>query len=144
MKKIEKEEPFIIAVCEVKPKSAKERSLKDYEIPNFDLHQVNLESQDGRGIAVYTNSSISKSTIQVISNSPFQETCLLETRLRGGDLLLFGCCYRSPTISKCSLANNNNLNLLLKSMSLKKYSQVCLVGDLNYKLINWTNWTTPT
>ena len=144
MKKIEKEKPLIIAVCEVKPKSTKERSLKDYEIPNFDLHQVNLESQDGRGIAVYTHSSISKSTIQVIPNSSFQETCLLEIRLRGGDLLLFGCFYRSPTISEYSPANNNSLNDLFKSISLKKYSHVCLVGDLNYKLINWTTWTSPT
>ena len=142
IKKIEREEPLIVAVCEVKPKNAKERSLKDYEIPNFELHPINLETSEGRGIAVYTHSSIGKSTIQVIPNSSFQESCLLEVRLRGGDLLLFGCCYRSPTTSEGSPANNKGLNQLFKSISLKKYTHVCLLGDFNYKSINWGNWTT--
>ena len=142
IKQIEKEQPLIVAVCEAKPKNARERSLKDYEIPNFTLHPVNLESTDGRGIAVYTHQSIGKSTIQVIPNSGYQEACLLEIRLRGGDLLLFGCCYRSPTTSESSVANNASLNKLFKYISLKKYSHVCLVGDFNYKSINWTNWTT--
>ena len=142
IKRIEKEQPLVIAVCEAKPKNARERSLKDYEIPNFTLHPVNLECKDGRGIAVYTHQLIDKSTIQVIPNSGFQEVCLLEIRLRGGDLLLFGCCYRSPTPTEASATNNNNLNQLFKYISLKKYTHVCLVGDFNYKSITWTNWTT--
>ena len=142
IKQIEREQPLIVAVCEAKPKNARERSLKDYEIPNFTLHPVNLESTDGRGIAEYTHKSIGKSTIQVAPNSGFQEVCLLEIRLRGSELLLFGCCYRSPTTSETSSTNNIALNQLFKYISLKKYSHVCLVGDFNYKLINWANWTT--
>ena len=143
MKKIEREQPLIVAVCEVNPKNAKERSLTDYEIPNFDLHPVNLANDErGRGIALYTHHSIAKSTIQVIPNSQFQEVCLVEIRLRAGDLLLFGCCYRSPTTSESSSTNNDHLNQLFRNISLKKYSHVCLVGDFNLKLINWSNWTT--
>ena len=140
VKQIEKEQPLVVAVCEAKPKNARERSLKDYEIQNFTLHPVNLENTDGRGIAVYTHESIGKSTIQVIPNSGFQEACLLEIRLRGGDLLLFGCCYRSPTVSDSSAENNAALNKLFRYISLKKYTHVCLTGDFNYKSINWTNW----
>ena len=141
VKRIEREEPLIVAVCEAKPKNARDRSLKDYEIPNFTLHPVNLEDLNGRGIAVYTHESIGKSTIQVIPNSSFQEVCLLEIRLRSGDLLLFGCLYRSPTTTDNSAANNTSLNQLLKFISLKKYTHVCLLGDFNYKAINWTSWT---
>ena len=136
LKMIEKEHPLIVAVCEVKPKNAKDRSLKDYEIPNFELHPVNLDTTDGRGIAVYTHESIDKSTIQVIPNLGFQEVCLLEIRLHGGDLLLFGLCYRSPTLNNTSAVNNNNLNKLFNYLSLKKYSHVCVVGDFNFKSIN--------
>ena len=139
---IARERPLIIAVCEAKPKNAKERSLKDYEIPNFVLHPVNLEEAEGRGIAVYTHESISKSTIQIVPNSDFKEACLLEVRLRGGDLLLFGCLYRSPTTTDTSALNNTNLNQLLRYISLRKYTHVCLIGDFNYKCINWTKWTT--
>ena len=139
---IEREQPLIVAVCEAKPKNAKERTLKDYEIPNFALHPVNLEDTNGRGISVYTHESISKSTIQIKPNSDFQEACLLEVRLRGGDILLFGCLYRSPTASDTSTTNNELLNDLMRFISLKKYTHVCLLGDFNYKTINWTSWTT--
>ena len=56
--KIEEEKTLIIAMCEVKPKNARDRTSKDYEIPNYSLHPVNLENNNGRGIAVYSHCSI--------------------------------------------------------------------------------------
>ena len=134
---VERKKPMIIAVCEVNPKNSTERTAKDYEIPNFTLHPVNLYDNAGRGIAVYTHQSLDKSTIQIKSTQNFEEVCLLEIRLRGGDTMLFGCCYRSPTTTNTSSANNDNLISLMKCISLRKYSHVCIVGDFNYKTINW-------
>ena len=119
--KIEEENPLIIAVYEVKPKNARDRTLKDYEIPNYSLHPVNLENNTGRGIAVYSHCSIEKSTIQIEHKFNFEEICLLEVRLRGGDVLLFGCCYRSPTATETSGDNNIQLNRLLTYISRKTY-----------------------
>ena len=142
-KLVERKKPLVIAVCEAKPKNSKtERSEQDYEIPNYNLHQVNLYNNTGRGIAVYTHKSLEKSTIQIRSSQDFQEVCLIEIRLRGGDTLLFGCCYRSPTTTESTDANNENLIRLMKCISLKNYSHVCIVGDFNYKSINWSSWTT--
>ncbi len=140
-KQVERKKPLIIAVCEVKPKNSDDRTLKEYEIPNYNLHPVNLVNDVGRGIAVYSHTSLEKSTIQVIPNNGFEEVCLLEVRLRGGDTLLFGCCYRSPTPTESSTDNNENLNRLLKYVSSKKYTHVCIVGDFNHKSINWKTWT---
>ena len=67
---------------------------------------------------------------------------MLEIRLRGGDKLLFTCCYRSPIPSETSEQINERLDQLLKCISQKKYSHVCIVGDLNFKDINWSTWTT--
>ena len=64
-------------------------------------------------------------------------------RLRNGDTLKFGCIYRSPTQTDNSDSNNDNLNLLLKELSKKSHSHICLVGDFNYRNINWKTWTTP-
>ena len=141
-KRIEKEKPMIVAICEVKPKNASDRNLKDFEIPNFTIHPVNLEKETGRGIALYIHSSLEKSAIHLIPSHGFEEVCLVEIRLRKGDILLFGCCYRSPTATDQSANNNRELNRLLKSISLKKYSYTCIVGDFNYKAINWISWTT--
>ena len=75
-------------------------------------------------------------------DTQFEEACLLEIRLRGGDMLLFGCIYRSPTTSSNSVKNNENLNKLIRKIYHKSYSHICLVGDFNYKDINWKSWTT--
>ena len=80
---------------------------------------------------------------QIDSNLQFEEVCLLEIRLRGGDVLLFGCIYRSPTGSDISSENNDRLNRLLACISNKRYSHICLTGDFNYRDINWTTWSTP-
>ena len=133
-----------MAICEVKPKnSVKERTNQDFQIPDYELHPVNLQNTDpGRGIAVYTHSSISKSVTQVKLDVKFEEACLLEICLHGGDTLLFACCYRSPTKSPSSETNNTNLNLLLKKIYTSKYSHRCVIGDFNFRGINWSSWTT--
>ena len=137
LRRIESEKPGIVAICEAKPKSGTDRALVEYDIPNFDLHPVNLDNTIGRGIAIYTHKSIAKSTIQISNDSNFEEAGLLEIRLRGGDLFLFACCYRSPTETELSALNNKKLNNLLKFVSSKRYTHICIVGDFNYRTINW-------
>ena len=143
LKRIEKEMPLIMAICEMKPKNAHDRELQDYEIPDFSMHPVNIEpNSSGRGIAIYTHSSIEKSVIQIQPELAFEEACFLEVRLRAGDTLFFGCFYRSPTPSDNSNNNNHQLNELFRCISRKKYTHLCLVGDFNFRDINWKSWTT--
>ena len=141
---IKREKPLILAICEAKPKnSTKERTEQDYKLQDYMLHPINITpGSPGRGILVYTHDSISKSVAQISLSTKFDENCALEIRLRGGDMLLFACCYRSPTKSETSEANNLNLNKLLKEVSVGKYTHRCILGDFNYKDINWSTWTT--
>ena len=115
----------------------------DYSIDGYTINQVNLDKESGRGIIVYTHNCLEKSAVQIKLSSSFEEACLVEIRLRNGDTLLFGCIYRSPTQTESSADNNENLNKLLKLIYSKKYSHICLVGDFNYRNINWKTWTTP-
>ena len=141
--KIELEKPLIVAVSEVKMKNpTKKRVLEDYQIPNYILYDVNLTNDVGRGLAVYIHKSIDKSAVEIKLESKFEESCLMEIRLRGGDVMLFCCCYRSPTTTDKSDENNEKLNQLLRTISKKKYSHRCIVGDFNYRNINWENWST--
>ena len=75
LKNIEREKPLIVAVCEVKPKMSKDRSLLDYNIPGFFLHPTNIDDDldNGRGIAVYTHESIEKSVVQIKPTVKFEE-----------------------------------------------------------------------
>ena len=53
-RRIQKDKLLIIAVCEMKPKNSKDRTLLDYKIPGYTIHSVNLVSDIGRGMAIYT------------------------------------------------------------------------------------------
>ena len=123
-KQIETEKPLIVAVCEVKQKNPAESPVMDYDIPGYLIHPINLDNDTGRGIAIYSKDALEKSVIQIDSDSSFEEVCLIEVRLRGGDILLFGCVYRSPTSSESSEQNNDKLNSLLMPVANKKYTQM--------------------
>ena len=105
------------------------------------MHPTNLESSSGRGIIVYSHLSLEKSITQISLDETFEELCCIEVRLRGGDTLLFYC-YRSPTRSESSDANNEKLNNLLRTFSKKHYTHRCIVGDFNFREINWKTLTT--
>jgi exonuclease III len=144
MKFIETQKPLIVAISEMKPKNTDDREMLDYDIPDYSLHPVNLDSSAGRGIAVYTHTAIDKSSVQIKHDSKFEEACLLEIKLRGGDTMVFGCCYRSPTQSETSDENNENLNNLIRYITNKRYSHTCILGDFNFRDINWATGSTPT
>ena len=140
---IQRKEPSIIAVCEMKPKSGSARTVMDYHIKDYSLYSVNIENKTGRGIGVYVHLSIINHVSAVNFHQNFQEACMLEIRLKERNKLLFGCIYRSPTSNNTSEENNDNLNRLLTYIAQQKYSHICIVGDFNYKNINWSTYSTP-
>ena len=71
--------------------------------------------------------------IQIKPEVGYEEACLLEIRLRGGGLLLFGCFYRSPTQASTSAKNNDDLNRLLRCISENKYSTNVLLVTLTLR-----------
>ena len=138
---IEIEKPLIGAVCEVKPKNTKgnSRMNMDYEIPGYSLHPVNLNNENGRGVAIYSHISLDESTIQIEPDLNFEETCLLEKCLRGGDTILFACCYRSPTKTPTSDQNNVKLNQPIRHISRKKFTHRWGFQLPAYQLVNLDN-----
>ena len=89
--KVKEENPLIIAISEVKLKNSnKTFQDKDFTIPNYNFHSINLDNNTRRGI-------VNKSVTQISLDENFDEVCALEMRLRGGDKLIFCCCYKNPT-----------------------------------------------
>ena len=142
--KIKLENPLIVAVSEVKVKNRTTIMMEeDYIISDYTIHPLNLGNNTGRGIAVYTHNSIEKSVTQISLDERFEEVCALEIRLRGGDLLLFCCFYRSPTHTETSDCNNDKLvQLFQKIGNDKNYSHRCILGDFNFRDINWSSGST--
>ena len=96
-KQIEAEKPLIVAVCEVKQKNTAEISEMDYDIPGYPIHPINLDNDTGRGIEIYSKDALDKSVLQIDNDPSFEEVCLIEVRLRSGDIF-FGCVYSKSNI----------------------------------------------
>ena len=55
---IENSRPQILAICEVNPKNGKGRCKQDYHISGFTFYSVNIESDTGRGIAIFVQNNL--------------------------------------------------------------------------------------
>ena len=69
-------------------------------------------------------------------NQDFNECLFGIVQLAGRDSLLVGVLYRSPS---CNEENNRQLNILMVEIGQHTASHKLLMGDFNYREIDWTN-----
>ena len=78
---------------------------------------------------------------QIEEKCSFEESSWCEIKLRGKDILLIGCIYRSPNSES---SNNDKLLSVMRDVcSDQTYSHLLLCGDFNYPGINWSKDETP-
>ena len=106
---VSREQPHIIAICEVKPKNGAERLIQEFSIDGYLDFSTNLDTHKGRGMIILIHASISNLVLK-INPLPVEEACVLEIKLKKKDILLFACVYRSPTDSATPEGNNSNIN----------------------------------
>ena len=132
------EKPHIIIITEVNNKHTK--SSPDPSIFNIDGYQMHHKnvSDKLRGIIIYCHQSIDK-VIDVSATTEFSEYKLISIKIDKKTDFLVGAIYRSESGTK---ENNENLLNLLKEINNMKHSHKLVVGDFNYKDIDWETWST--
>ena len=128
--------PDVIAINEVKPKSRKFCcNPAEFDVdPNrlYDAWDNNLDNDIGRGQLLIIK-KVLKST-QVYMDTKFDEGVFAEIPLQGQDRLLIALIYRSDSGGK-DMADK--LNQLIQELATKGYSHLLVLGDFNYKYIDW-------
>ena len=121
--------PNIICLTEVLPKN----SILTYTEEMYTLHGYTLVKSHlkGRGICLYCNPSLKYNVIDI---PEFDEAVGCEFFSKDEEVLLVILCYRSPN---SSLNNDGKLLNLLSIMSTRHYNNIVILGDFNYKSINW-------
>lgn len=136
--RIETENPHIIVITEVNNKYTKTSpDLVIFNIEGYQLYHQNVSST-GRGIIIYIHQSI-QDTVEVTAETEFSEYKLISMKLDEKTDLLIAAIYRSDSGSK---ENNEKLLKLLHEINDMKQSHKLIVGDYNYKHIDWDTWTT--
>ena len=140
--RINKEQPMIIGITEVKPKNSMDKLFPaEFSIDNIGDYDSpfckNITTNIGRGILLYVHKQLQAKEVEM--KTEFQEALFVEINLNEQDKLLVGCIYRSESGTE---ENNNNLRAMVREAASKSYSHILMMGDFNYPDINWKNWTT--
>ena len=138
--RIQIHQPHIIAVTEVNAKNCKyPPDPVIFHIPGYQSFSKNISTTDKtRGIIIHVHNSI-KDIVEVTAATNFSEHILISAQINKTEKFLIGCIYRSESGSD---ENNIALTNLMKEIGDMKYPHKLIMGDFNYKLINWSNWST--
>ena len=132
------EKPHIIVITEVNNKHTKVNpDPVIFNIDGYQMHHQNVSSK-GRGIIIYVHQSI-QDTLDIDAETVFSEYKLLSIKIDKNTDFLVAAIYRSDSGTK---ENNENLPKLLKEINEMKQSHKLILGDFNYKEIDWETWST--
>ncbi|MES9905973.1 MAG: reverse transcriptase family protein [Sedimenticola sp.] len=123
--------PDIIALTEILPKSSDFPIIEEfYHLDGYVLHASIPNAS--RGVIIYTKNKLKAES--VLFDTEFKEHTWCRIKLTNHDTLLIGCLYRSPN---SNIENLHNISELLQNTKSCHDTHLLIMGDLNYKEINW-------
>jgi len=127
--KISETKPDIFGLTEINPKNATWKlSDQDMVFQGY----TSYTNFTGRGSVLYVKDTISSFEHKISTNCDACVWC--EVGLEGGDELVVGVVYRSPSSSD---VQNEQLPNMLREVANGKSSHVMIMGDFNYPEIDW-------
>ena len=133
--------PDIIVITEIYPKSGESNEIfpSELNISGYNSFSSNVQ-KSSKGVVIYIKDSFSAKINKEMTNS--QESVWVELDNKKDKLLIGGVnVYKSPNSSD---ENVKNLFQLLDSVGTVNFKKLLIIGDCNYPLIDWSNWTTTT
>ena len=145
------QKPDVIFISEVIPKNQTNPipeallSIDGYNcLLNFDPNKSNLGASGIRGVAIYTRKTLEVREVE-FKIEGFRDHIWIEIPSFDKDLILCGCVYRSPSndtnLERCMRSTNKIIELI--NTAHQRNNNLVIVGDFNFKQIDWTNDCVP-
>ena len=144
---IANDSPDVILITEVIPKKQVNPitqallNIDGYNcVLNFDPNDQNLGASGIRGVIIYSKKALEVIEVEFKIDG-FQDHAWIEIPSKNGESILCGCIYRSPSYdsdSKKCLEITKKLAQLIRS-AYHHNTNLLMVGDFNYKDIDWSN-----
>ena len=99
---------------------------------SFDPMLSNLGTSGIRGVGIYTAVGLRAASFK--PGSTFRDHLWVTIKLKGGDKLIIGCVYRSPSSDQKLV---NEMCQLLRDVSNTQHSHLLVTGDFNFPEIDW-------
>ena len=122
----------------MKPKANGEYSLSDFNCDKHGKYKIfpnNIENDVGRGQLLLVKKSLNHK--EVFMNTEFSEAIFMEIKLqKKKDKLIIALVYRSESEGE---EMSDKLVKLVNEVCNKGYSHILILGDFNYRTIDWEN-----
>lgn len=123
-------DPDIICITETWASS--EITNAELSITGYEIKRNDREHRRGGGCLVYVKPNLNVVVEEGMTYTEGTETLWIKINA-ARELILLGVCYRSPTTAAI---NNDKLHALI-TKACTQYDSVVIVGDFNYRNINW-------
>lgn len=121
----------IICVTETLPKNIVDRA----EYVNMELEgYIGYHSNTGRGVSIYVRENIKCELIKI--DIEYNDNIWVKITMNNNCKVLIGCIYRSPNSDQRN--NDTLLRVLQAAMNVNSTNKI-IVGDFNYKEVDWVN-----
>jgi len=129
--------PSVIIITEVNSKvKSNNMHESEFNLSGYALFSININVESHRGVIIYVDSSLDVSQVDMPVN--FNECLGVQIRLSAVYSITICGVYRSPSSNG---ENDKHLCELIDSLSNQVHGRLLLVGDFNFRNINWTNWS---
>ena len=126
-----------VVITEVLPKNSRLCvSKSDFYLDRYQLFRISDFYEASRGISIYVRSYLSATIDTNLTCGGFHEFLWLCISLMKEESLLLCCIYRSPS---SSASNNDNFIDLLSNVGEDKASHKVILGDFNWRRIQWND-----
>ena len=124
--------PDIITITETDPKHWVLVIIdSNFSLNGYDCFRTKHEN--GRRIIIYHPKNLTVTKIDLYNEQI--ESLWILFKPKNKDNLLLGCIYRNPSTNIYSTYNTCKL---IENASNRGYSHICILGDFNYRDINWS------
>ena len=120
---IDKDQPMITALTEMKPKRQYDFNKTEYNIPGYTLF---VNNKIKRGVTIYAHVSLNSQLFNTLNDSGFGESVWCQFSTLNNTKVLLGCIYKSPNTTEQNVKILFSL-LELASKSISNNDKICIM-----------------
>lgn len=131
-------QPDVIGITEIFPKG-KDFDISSYVLKGFQpILNKNFIDKNNRGCVLFVRDGLEVKSYEKLNDLSSKEAVWCEISVNKTDKLLIGLVYRSPNSTE---DNNTKLNELISVLSEETQIYKVIMGDFNYREVDWNHWT---
>ncbi|XP_060606940.1 uncharacterized protein LOC132759227 [Ruditapes philippinarum] len=131
-------QPDIVGLTEAFKKNLENPNLSSYVLQGYHVFcNPKFQNVASRGTLLFVRDYLEVTEYKKLNENSAKEAIWCEIKINNLEKLLVGLVYRSPN---SSAENNVAINEMISALNNETQSRVVVMGDFNYRDIDWKHW----